>query len=47
VIVLGLKTLERGEVELYRHFGIFYSTLPWREKDLARCLAMAVLGKLR
>jgi len=47
VIVMGLRTLERGEVELYRHFGIFYSTLPWREKDLARSLAMAVLGKLR
>jgi PAS domain S-box-containing protein len=47
VIVLGLQKLERNEVELYRHFGIFYSTLPWREKELARCLAMAVLGKLR
>lgn len=47
VIVLGLQTLDRNEVELYRHFGIFYSTLPWREKDLARNLAMAVLGKLR
>ena len=47
VIVLGNKTLERNEVELYRHFGIFYCTLPWREKDLTRSLAMAVLGKLR
>ena len=47
VIVLGLQTLERNEVELYRHFGIFYSTLPWREKELSRSLAMAVLGKLR
>ena len=47
MIVLGLETLERNEVELYRHFGIFYSTLPWREKDLVRSLAMAVLGKLR
>ena len=47
VIVLGLQTLDRNEVELYRHFGIFYSTLPWREKDLASSLAMAVLGKLR
>jgi len=47
VIVLGLKTLDRNEVELYRHFDIFYVTLPWREKDLARTLAMAVLGKLR
>ena len=47
VIVLGLRTLERTEVELYRHFDIFYSTLPWREKDLSRNLAMAVLGKLR
>ena len=47
VIVLGLRTLERNEVELYRHFDIFYSTLPWREKDLSRSLAAAVLGKLR
>jgi PAS domain S-box-containing protein len=47
VIVLGLRTLERNEVELYRHFDIFYSTLPWREKDLSRNLAMAVLGRLR
>jgi PAS domain S-box-containing protein len=47
VIVLGLRTLDRSEVELYRHFDIFYSTLPWRDKDLARSLAMAVLGKLR
>ena len=47
VIVLGLQTLERNEVELYRHYGVFYSTLPWREKELARSLAMAVLGKLR
>jgi len=47
VIVLGLKTLERTEVEFYRNFDIFYSTLPWREKDLAKALAMAVLGKLR
>jgi len=47
VIVLGLRTLERTEVELYRHFDIFYSTLPWHEKDLAHALAMAVLGKLR
>ena len=46
VIVLGLRTLDRAELELYRHFGIFYSTLPWREKDFARALAMAVLGKL-
>ncbi len=47
VIVLGDRTLERNEVELYRHFGILYTPLPWREKDLARSLAMAVLGKLR
>ena len=47
VIVMGNKRLDRNEVELYRHFGIFYCTLPWREKDLARNLAMAVLGKLR
>ena len=47
VIVLGLRQLERSEVEMYRHFGIFYSTLPWHEKDFARALAMAVLGKLR
>jgi PAS domain S-box-containing protein len=47
VIVLGLRTLDRNEIELYRHFDIFYSTLPWRENDLARNLAMAVLGKLQ
>lgn len=47
VIVLGCKTLERAEVELYRHFDIYYSTEPNREGDLARALAMAVLGKLR
>ena len=47
VIVLGLKALERNEIELYRHFDIFYCKLPWREKDLFRSLAMAVLGKLR
>jgi len=45
--VLGLRTLDRNEVELYRHFDIFYFTLPWRENELARSLAMAVLGKLR
>ena len=47
VIVLGCRTLDRAEVELYRHFDIFYSTVPNREDDLARALAMAVLGKLR
>lgn len=47
VIVLGLRRLERAEVELYRHFDIFYATLPWREPDLSRALAMAVMGKLR
>ncbi|MDD4018327.1 MAG: ATP-binding protein [Kiritimatiellae bacterium] len=47
VIVLGLKALERNEIELYRHFDIFYCKLPWREKDLVNSLAMAVLGKLR
>ena len=47
IIVLGLEKLERNDIELYRHFGIFYSTLPWREKDLVRNLATAVLGKLR
>ena len=46
MIVLGLQT-PNAEVELHRHFGIFYSKLPWREKDLSRNLAMAVLGKLR
>jgi len=47
VIVLGLRTLDRTEVELYRHFDIFYSTLPWRDKEFARALSMAALGKLR
>lgn len=47
VIAFGLKTLERGELDLYRRFGIYYTTLPWREQELERNLAMAVLGKLR
>ncbi len=47
VIVLGDQALDRAEVELYRNFDIFYSALPLREVDLARVLAMAVLGKLR
>ncbi len=47
IIVLGVQVVERQEMELYRHFGIFYFSLPWREKDIARSLAMAVLGKLR
>jgi PAS domain S-box-containing protein len=47
VIVMGLRTPDRAEAELYRHFDIFYSTLPWREKEFARVLALAVLGKLR
>lgn len=47
VIVLGVAHLARSEVELYRHFGIFYFTLPWREAAFAQSLAMAVLGKLR
>lgn len=47
VIVLGVVHLERNEVELYRHFGIFYFTLPWRAQAFAHSLAMAVLGKLR
>ncbi len=47
VVVLGMKSLERKEIELYKHFCIYYVALPWREQDLARNLAMAVLGKLR
>jgi PAS domain S-box-containing protein len=47
VIVLGEQQLDRGEIELYRHFGIFYSCLPWKDADLAHNLALAVLGKLR
>jgi PAS domain S-box-containing protein len=47
VIVLGQRTLDRAEVELYRHFDIFYSALPVQEDQLARALARAVLGKLR
>jgi PAS domain S-box-containing protein len=47
VIVFGNRTLDRADVELYRHFDIFYSTIPNREDDLTRALAMAVLGKLR
>ena len=47
VIVLGHLELDRNEIQLYLYFGIHYITLPWRDKDLARSLAMAVLGKLR
>ena len=47
VIILGRERLERHEVELYRHFGVFYSTLPWNDYDLSHNLALAVLGKLR
>ena len=47
IILLGDKPLDRNEVEMYRLFGISFVILPWRENDLARGLAMAVLGKLR
>jgi PAS domain S-box-containing protein len=47
VILVDSNPLERAEVELYRYFRIFYVTLPWREQDIARNLAMSVLGKLR
>lgn len=47
VVVMGTKRLDRAEVEFYRHFSIFYVSLPWREGDLATTLAYAVLGKLR
>ena len=47
VIVLGNERLGPSEVELYRHFGVFYSTLPWSDFDLSHNLALAVLGKLR
>jgi PAS domain S-box-containing protein len=47
VIVLGLRTLDRAEVDFYRHFDVFYLTLPWREAEFARALALAALDKLR
>jgi PAS domain S-box-containing protein len=47
VIVLGQRKLERAEVEIYRRFDMFYLTLPWRDADFARALAMAAMGKLR
>jgi CheY-like chemotaxis protein len=47
VIAFGSQVRERGESELYRRFGIYCTSLPWREQDLACNLAMAVLGKLR
>ncbi len=47
VIAFGLQTLERGDLNFYRRFGIYYTTLPWREQELEHNLAMAVLGKLR
>ncbi len=46
VIVLGARALDRTQVELYRHFDVYYAMPPWREKEFARVLAMAVLGKL-
>ena len=47
VIVFGETVVARADVELYRHFGVFYSSLPWHEQDLRNALAMAVRGKLR
>jgi nitrogen-specific signal transduction histidine kinase len=47
IIVFGETAISRADVELYRHFGIFYVTLPWNEPDLRNALAMAVRGKLR
>lgn len=47
VIVLGTKVIQRTEVELYRHFGVFYATCPVSDEDFAHHLALAVLGKLR
>lgn len=47
VIVLGEMELERSDIELYRHFDVFYVMLPWRKSEIARTLSMAVLGKLR
>jgi len=47
VIAFGPQVRERAELELYRRFGIYCTALPWRERELERNLAMAVLGKLR
>lgn len=47
VIVLGEAKLDRSEIELYRHFGVFYTELPWKDDVFAHNLALAVLGKLR
>ena len=46
-IVFGETAIARADIELYRHFGIFYSRLPWSDPDLRNALAMAVRGKLR
>lgn len=47
VIVLGKNALRRSDVELYRHFGVFYTIYPIPDDAFAHHLAMAVLGKLR
>jgi CheY-like chemotaxis protein len=47
IIVFGETAIARADVELYRHFGIFYSALPWSKPDLRNALAAAVRGKLR
>jgi len=47
IITFGEHAIARVDVELYRHFGIFYFCLPWSEPDLRNALAMAVRGKLR
>lgn len=47
IIVFANAILQRSDVELYRHQGIFYFCLPWNETELAQALSMAVRGKLR
>ena len=47
IIMFGEAIIARADIELYRHFGIFYSSLPWNEQDLGNALAAAVRGKLR
>ena len=47
IIVFGEETITRSDVELYRHFGIFYFGHLVSNPDLRNALATAVRGKLR
>lgn len=47
VIVFGKKEVRRADIDLYRHFGVFYTMYPVEDETFAQNLALAVLGKLR